>query len=307
MTHPEPDKTIRKLLLDMILAEAQKVREPARPEDHTFSLHNEQYEGVWTALHAAASERIKPYPGHNPLRRVVREVAHELIADGVLLPGKVDQTGDWGQRSYSVSFTRRGLEWARGAYRVKSQPHEVLKALATVGNDHPDTVTPAVIALAQEALRCIEGRCFRAAVVLIGVACEEAVTALMEALCDLKGYEKVNGWRDQNDRARSFGPRWTAAREVLKAVKENLRSQLSRPRPDWWSLWEGLPESLVPLGEAVRISRNTAAHDADHRFTHLEAATLFCGLPYQLRWVAEVQNFLSAPPICVSLKGVERP
>ncbi|MCZ7608511.1 MAG: hypothetical protein M5U25_21200 [Planctomycetota bacterium] len=117
----------------------------------------------------------------------------------------------------------------------------------------------------------------------------------MECLRGLKSYKKADGWKDLDDAAKSFAPRWSGARKVLVEVKERIKDQLKRPRPDWWSLWEGLPESLVPLGEAVRISRNTAAHEADHRFTYLEAATLLCGLPHQLRWIAEIQDHIQNP------------
>lgn len=117
----------------------------------------------------------------------------------------------------------------------------------------------------------------------------------MECLRGLKSYKKADGWKDLDDAAKSFAPRWSGARKGLVEVKERIKDQLKRPRPDWWSLWEGLPESLVPLGEAVRISRNTAAHEADHRFTYLEAATLLCGLPHQLRWIAEIQDHIQNP------------
>jgi hypothetical protein len=290
MTFPEPDRTIRAKLIDLIRAEAANVEDDEHPEYHVFALHNEQYRGVWQDLAGSLQDTDR-----DTMRRVVREVAQELMAEGVLLLGKVGQAGDWGLHGYQVSFTRHGLAWARGTYRLRTNPHEILEAVEQVHQDWPETVKAGCVALVAEAVDCIEKRCFRAAVVLVGVAAEEATTQLMECLCGLTGYTAANGWSDLNNRALAFARRWAGARQVLAEVKERIKVQLNRPRPDWWSLWEGLPESLVPLAEAVRVSRNTAAHDADHQFTYLKAATLLCGLPHQLRWIAEIQDHIQNP------------
>lgn len=44
------------------------------------------------------------------------------------------------------------------------------------------------------------------------------------------------------------------------------------------------------------MSRNTAAHNADHVFTYLEAAMLLCGLPHQSKAIAEITRVVKNPP-----------
>jgi hypothetical protein len=295
MTHPEPDKTIREQVLAVIKRAADQVPDPNKPEGKHFNLLLEaERDGLWQEIEGGVAAAIEN-PGRNVLKRVIREVAQELYVDGILIPGRVDQAGDWGLSHYAITFTRHGLEWAKGECRIRTNPNEILEAVQEVHNDHPETVTPGCVTLVQEAVHCVEKRCFRAAVVLVGVASEEACMQLIDCLCSLSAHSGVDGWRDMIDANKTFAPRWVGARKVLAAVKEHIKGQLKRPRPDWWSLWEGLPESLVPLAEAVRISRNTAAHDADHKFTYLEAAALLCGLPHQLRWIAEIQDHIQNP------------
>jgi len=296
MTHPEPDATIRKELLELFRVKAAQWgtagHESGMSRPDRYLLHSEY--GFAPALKqrldvagASADKVIRT--------RVALELYHELLADGFVIPFEDGSFPGSNHQFVPIAFTRAGVEWARGECRIRTNPHEILDALQSVHDDYPSTVTPGCVALVQEAVHCIESRCFRAAVVLAGVAAEDATGQLMECLCKLTSYTAANGWNDLTNRALAFARRWAGARLVLAEVRQRIQRQLQRPRPDWWSLWENLPESLVPLGEAVRISRNTAAHDADHRFTYLEAATLLCGLPHQLRWIAEIQDHIQNP------------
>lgn len=57
-----------------------------------------------------------------------------------------------------------------------------------------------------------------------------------------------------------------------------------------------IPGSLYTVGEAVRVARNTAAHDITRKFSKAEVALLLGSMPTQLEMMANLTDFLKAPP-----------
>jgi hypothetical protein len=57
-----------------------------------------------------------------------------------------------------------------------------------------------------------------------------------------------------------------------------------------------IPGSLYTLGEAVRIARNTAAHDSNRLFSRAEVALLLSAMPTQLEMISRITEFLKSPP-----------
>ena len=57
-----------------------------------------------------------------------------------------------------------------------------------------------------------------------------------------------------------------------------------------------VPGSLYTLGEAVRMARNTAAHDSNRLFPKAEVALLLSAMPTQLEMLSSITEFLKSPP-----------
>jgi hypothetical protein len=57
-----------------------------------------------------------------------------------------------------------------------------------------------------------------------------------------------------------------------------------------------VPGSIYTLGEAVRMARNTAAHDSNRLFSKAEVALLLSAMPTQLEMVSSITEFLKSPP-----------
>ena len=79
---------------------------------------------------------------------------------------------------------------------------------------------------------------------------------------------------------------------------QNPRSDLDRfNNPDVLRIvWETVPGSLHTVGEAVRISRNAAAHDTKRKFSKAEVALLLGAMPTQLEMIANLTELLENPP-----------
>lgn len=151
-------------------------------------------------------------------------------------------------------------------------------------------------------MRCVRNTCHRAAIILIGLASEDACSSLLDVLARYPSQDPKNGdWRIVASEP-VFSKRWGAAVRVVRKIKDGLRP--AARGQDWWRPLDPIPEWLLPLGEAMRLARNEAAHVADRDFTPGEVLVLLAAIPTQLELVAALAAFLASPPAGVTLPAV---
>jgi len=200
---------------------------------------------------------------------------------------------------FAYQFTTRGLAFFRNGEVSLSAPGLLIDRVTQVVSE--GQVEPGVVPLVEEAQRCWQMGCLRAAMVMIGLASEEVCTGLLDELCNYpsqpsKGDKLLIDWEKLNDEAQSFYSRWQSGVTLLESVKKGLKKACRSTRPDWWRTWEPLPGAVQPYAEAVRIARNTAAHSVDDIFTPAQVGLLLASLPTMLCAIAELTGFLKAPP-----------
>ncbi|MHC5056352.1 MAG: hypothetical protein ACYTKD_16760 [Planctomycetota bacterium] len=211
----------------------------------------------------------------------------------------MDQGLLWSLDNGPFRFTSEGIRYfTSGAYTPIDDPGHFCSALQALRQKH-GRITEAQIALLLEAQKCIHSGCFRAAMVLVGVACEDACTSLLDSLADglkppVKGSATKPDWAAMSNASLSFAARWKPGLRVLETVKQGLRQQ--GRGADWWQWWQTVPGSLSTVGEAVRMSRNVAAHDSERVFEKPEVALLLAALPIILEAICELDSFLESPP-----------
>jgi hypothetical protein len=155
------------------------------------------------------------------------------------------------------------------------------------------------IELLLEAQRCIKSGCYRAGMVVIGVASEDACLGLLDAIpvnCQAPASSSAlyGDWSNCGNTTLSFSARWKPGVRILDAIKGVLRIP-GRGEP-WWQWWEMIPGSLFTVGEAVRVARNAAAHDPDRQFTRAEVALLLSAMPTQFEMIMSIADFLKNTP-----------
>lgn len=234
----------------------------------------------------------------------VREVYYTARHLGLIIPGLWHQTMEWGDREGVYQFSQRGLAFFRNGEISLSAPGLLMERIREVVA--ADSVDPGVIPLAEEAQRCWGMGCLRAAMVLIGLASEEVCTGLLDEMCRYplppsKGDKLHQDWVKLNNDALAFYPRWRSGLALIESVKQSLKKAYGSARPDWWRVWEPFPGAVQPFAEAVRIARNTAAHSVDDVFTSAQVGLLLASLPTMLGVIAELTEFLKAPPSGVVL------
>lgn len=145
--------------------------------------------------------------------------------------------------------------------------------------------------------------------VLIGLASEEVCTGLLDELCNhpsppANGAQLYSDWKKLNDDGASFYTRWQSGLKLLDSIKQSLNRQYRSVKPDWWKTWEPLPGAVQPYAEAVRISRNIAAHSVEDIFTPAQVGLLLASLPTIIEVISDLTAFLKMPPGDVSLPGL---
>lgn len=66
----------------------------------------------------------------------------------------------------------------------------------------------------------------------------------------------------------------------------------------------GVPGTLCTLGEAVRLTRNVAAHDPHQTFGRHDVALLLAAMPHQIALVNALTAFFKVPPAGVALPAL---
>ena len=239
---------------------------------------------------------------HPPFKHMSLKVYHVALSMGLLLPSYLTQELDWGASNGAFHFTSEGIKYFSGGFISVDDSGYFGQALAELQERIP-LIGDGQRELLLEAHRCLKAGCYRAAMVLIGVANEDACLALVDALpANLKAPPNGNlilqDWNNCNNGTLAFSNRWKSAVRIIESVKPKLR-KLGKGEP-WWQWWEMVPGSLHTVGEAVRIARNAAAHSVDRPFSKAEVALLLSSMPIQLEMIGNLTAFLTDPPIDLS-------
>ena len=243
------------------------------------------------------AELIPQFPdkyGCPPLTHMVRKVFYSALNLNLIQPDKPDQQLGWGQNFGCFHFTTEGIKYFSEGFISVDDPGYLGKVLLKL-KERISTIEDGQIELLLEAQRCLKAGCFRAAMVVIGVANEDACIELLDAIplnCNppTSGSTLRSDWNNCCNPVNAFSARWKPGIRVLKGIKKHLRTP--GKGEEWWQWWEIIPGSLYTLGEAVRLSRNSAAHNTDRMFLKAEIALLLSAMPIQLEMIANLTDFL---------------
>jgi hypothetical protein len=217
---------------------------------------------------------------------------------GLIIPGKVSQDLGWSQGSGVFQFTLEGIKYFTDGFISIDDPHHLGKALKELQTRLP-SIDDGKIELLLESQRCIKAGCYRAGILVIGVANEDMCLALLDSIqfnckSPSKSSTLYQDWQNCNDSTLSFSRRWKPGIRVLEEIKNKIRKNVIGE--SWFQWWEMIPGSLYTLGEAVRMCRNTAAHDSTRLFSKAEVALLLSAMPTQLEMLSNIIDFLKSPP-----------
>ena len=278
---------------------------------HVFYLQLDADSVVGLAFSRCSEQGLLPRNVQNarywPLVHVVQHVFEAAKGMGLVLRGSLDQGYLWSLDNGPFRFTSEGIRYfTSGTYAPVDDPGHFCSALEALRQEH-NRITEGQIALLLEAQKCIHSGCYRAAMVLVGVACEDTCTLLLDSLTDnltppAKSSATGADWTAMSNASLSFAARWKPGLRVLESMKQGLRQQ--GRGTDWWQWWETVPGSLSAVGEAIRVSRNVAAHDSERAFERSEVALLLAALPVVLETACELESFLRSPPAGIQLPSL---
>jgi hypothetical protein len=151
--------------------------------------------------------------------------------------------------------------------------------------------------------------CLRASIVLLGVSIEDTLTGFFDILSLYPNPPEgssvnYNDFLETTNDTNNIRKRLDSGFKILKTIKDMIYKSYRKQKPDWWSIWEPIPETLNPYLQSIRISRNTAAHTIDDVFTPAQVGLLLTSLPYALESIGEIGQFLQSPPEGVTLPAL---
>ncbi|MCL5036690.1 MAG: hypothetical protein M1269_06170 [Chloroflexi bacterium] len=199
------------------------------------------------------------------------------------------------------NFTHRGLDFFESGEISMSSPGLLPERIQEIIDSF--SLDPGIVPLVEEAYNCWSMGLLRASMVLIGVAVENVCNSLLEAFSKypsspLQGTSGYNNWKMMTDETRATYSRWKLASEILKSIKAELGK--SYKKPDWWHIWEPVPEAIHPYYETVRIARNEAAHSLENIFTHAQVGLLLASMPSMIEVMVHLTDFLDNNPYKVT-------
>lgn len=234
-----------------------------------------------------------------PFKHMLLKVYYSAITKGLILPSRLDQALTWGADTGLFHFTIEGINYFSNGFISLDDPgylgaslKELQQLFQCIGDGQ--------IELLIEAQRCVKSGCYRAGMIVIGVANEGICLDLLEAITKrctppTSGTHLSGDWNKVSNSALPFFSRWKSGIKILENIKKTLPKPIKEESWDKW--WELIPGSLNTFGEAVRISRNTAAHDASKSFSQAEVALLLSAMPIQIEMVANITEFLTDPQL----------
>lgn len=237
--------------------------------------------------------------------------SHFLRAQSLRLvvPGNPDGRyvfgGIQGDGQTPFSFTDIGLSYYMQGLGDLGPAGSLAAKLRAVRAANSLVVTEEQIVVLDEAQHCWSMSCYRAAMILIGVASEDALSGLADDLnTSYSSVLPVPGlpkWKDLAP-GQTIGKRMDAAFEALRAMNEKLRKTIFAHKnthgsfPPWSSDLQS-PDALQGIAEAIRQSRNEAAHDPLSTSAAGDVTLLLSSMPALLEKVAGIRSFLRTPPV----------
>jgi hypothetical protein len=233
----------------------------------------------------------------NSFKYVVRKVYYTAINMGLIIPGKVGSQLNWNSENGAFQFTLEGIKYFSQGFISIDDPDYLGITLKELQKRLP-SIDDGKIELLLESQRCIKAGCYRAGMVVMGVANEDMCFALLDSIplnCNPPPPASAlnSDWNNCNNSTLSFSMRWKPGIRILEEIKNKIRK--SAKGETWFQWWEMIPGSLYTLGEAVRIARNTAAHDSNRLFSKAEVALLLSAMPTQLEMLSNITEFLKSP------------
>jgi hypothetical protein len=223
--------------------------------------------GTTTSVYEISYDKWKPQQSQvrvarsdNAFTHIVRKVYYSAINMGLIIPGKVSQDMGWNQQSGVFQFTDEGIKYFSRGYISVDDPGYFGIALKELQKKFP-SIDDGKIELLLESQRCIKAGCYRAGVVVLGVANEDICLELLELIslnCNppAKSSTLFSDWISCTNSKLSFSMRWKPGIRILEEIRNKFRKPAKGE--SWFQWWEMIPGSLYTLGEAVRIARNTA-------------------------------------------------
>jgi hypothetical protein len=239
-----------------------------------------------------------PVQQNYPFRHILLKVFYSAINMGLIIPSTLDQGLDWSYNSGIFHFTNEGIKYFSNGFISIDDPGYLGIALREL-QKRASSIDDGQIELLLEGQRCIKSGCYRAGMVVIGVANENLCLGLLDAIlmgCSPPKKESPlnHHWNSLGNPSLSFTMRWKPGVKILEEMKNKLRPV--GKGESWWQWWKMIPGSLYTLGEAVRIARNSAAHDSNRLFSKAEVALLLSAMPIQLEMIATITEFLKKVP-----------
>ncbi|MBM4300450.1 MAG: hypothetical protein FJ121_02815 [Deltaproteobacteria bacterium] len=231
----------------------------------------------------------------NSFKYIVRKIYYSAISMGLIIPGNISE--EIGYRPGAFQFTLEGIKYFSNGFISVDDPGYLGIALKELQKRLP-SIDNGKIELLLESQRCIKAGCYRAGMVVLGVANEDMCFALLDSIplsCNPPPPASPlnSDWNSCNNSMLSFSRRWKPGIRILEEIKNKIRK--SAKGETWFQWWEMIPGSLYTLGEAVRIARNTAAHDSNRLFSKAEVALLLSAMPTQLEMLSNITEFLKSP------------
>ena len=170
--------------------------------------------GTPTSVYEIAFLKWKPQESEVRIARevpsftyVVRKVYYSAVSMGLIIPGRVTQTLEYSKYG-KFQFTSQGIKYFSNGFISIDDPGYLGIALKELQKKLP-VVDDGIIELLLESQRCIKAGCYRAGMVVIGVANEDMCIALLESIsinCNApnKKSASYSDWNSCNDTTLSF-------------------------------------------------------------------------------------------------------
>jgi len=218
-------------------------------------------------------------PNRTAIEDQIREIVWELAFQGIIVPGfdSSSQAGlpwfkltDWGERS---------LE--RGEYL----PYDATLFMERLRNEVP-AVDPLIVMYLTEGLRCFRFGAFIASAVMVGVATEQMILLLKDAVYNsLNSPEKKSKFEKE-------------AREKIKRIHTAIWNRLDPVRENMpYGLSEAIGVEFTAIFEMVRRTRNGAGHPTGTNIERHEAEALLLLFPTHVKTVYAVIGWLKTAEI----------
>jgi hypothetical protein len=213
-------------------------------------------------------------PNRTTIEDQVREIVWELTFQGIIVPGFDSSTQaslpwfkltDWGKESLEL-----------GEYL----PYDAVLFIERMRKEVP-LVDDRITLYITEALKCFRFGVFIASAMMVGVAAEQMILVLKEA---------VSNCLDSAEKKKKFE---MDGKETIKRVHSAIWKRLEPVREQMpGGLREAIGVELTAIFEMVRRTRNEAGHPSGKKIERHEAEALLLLFPTHIKTVYAVIDWL---------------